>query len=218
MSNVVPIGSARPGLRMEFDRQVQELMDLGYPELLRLEDHEFRTALKPLVRTLRSLPFTTDVPPQDHVGFVLVVTGVTPADAAARMTYRNIPTLLMLGPDEIDTFGPIESVRIPNGFAYLLSDIDTGTEFCNVRPADALPVIAGRGRLPLTIAEGVALVTLRPDMLRKNKCFSLLASRCGDKRVPAIWISGGAAKLGWCWDGNPHTWLGSASAGGRIEP
>jgi hypothetical protein len=53
-------------------------------------------------------------------------------------------------------------------------------------------------------------------MLRKNKCFSLLASRCGDKRVPAIWISGKAPKLGWCWAGNPHSWLGSASAGARL--
>ena len=44
----------------------------------------------------------------------------------------------------------------------------------------------------------------------------LLASRCGDKRVPAIWISAGAPKLGWCWDGNPHTWLGAASAGARV--
>jgi len=43
-----------------------------------------------------------------------------------------------------------------------------------------------------------------------------------DARTPAIWISGGtgrdgaarrgAAKVGWCWAGNRHTWLGFASA------
>jgi hypothetical protein len=38
----------------------------------------------------------------------------------------------------------------------------------------------------------------------------------GDRRVLALWISGGAPKLGWCWDGNPHDWLGVASAGGRL--
>ena len=27
-----------------------------------------------------------------------------------------------------------------------------------------------------------------------------------------MWISERAPKLGWCWDGNPHTWLGTASA------
>ncbi|WFF07707.1 DUF5701 family protein [Micromonospora sp. WMMD1076] len=30
--------------------------------------------------------------------------------------------------------------------------------------------------------------------------------------MPALWISQGAPKLGWCWFGNPHTWLGSATA------
>ncbi|OHU23879.1 hypothetical protein BKG77_09875 [Mycobacteroides chelonae] len=25
-------------------------------------------------------------------------------------------------------------------------------------------------------------------------------------------------KLGWCWDRNPQTWLGTASCGGRITP
>jgi hypothetical protein len=34
--------------------------------------------------------------------------------------------------------------------------------------------------------------------------------------VTAIWISKGAPKLGWCWAGNPHTWLGSASCAKRI--
>jgi hypothetical protein len=216
VSNVVPISSARPGLRKEFRRQVQELIDLDYPELLDLDDGAFRSALKPLAKSLPSVPITTDVPPEDNVPFVLVVNGVPSAEAAARMTLKNCPARLMLNPDEIDTFRPIEGVDIPGGFAYLLTDIDTGTEFCNVRPADALPVVTGRGRSALTIDEGIALVTQRPDMLRRNKCFSLLASRCGDKRVPAIWISAGAPKLGWCWDGNPHTWLGSASVGARI--
>ncbi|HYN94662.1 MAG TPA: DUF5701 family protein [Pilimelia sp.] len=31
-----------------------------------------------------------------------------------------------------------------------------------------------------------------------------------------MWISGRAPKLGWCWEGNPHTWLGVASTGARI--
>ena len=44
----------------------------------------------------------------------------------------------------------------------------------------------------------------------------LAGSRCGDRRVPALWISEGAPKLGWCWAGNPHTWLGTASAGSRT--
>ncbi|WP_433519725.1 DUF5701 family protein [Nonomuraea sp. CA-143628] len=30
-----------------------------------------------------------------------------------------------------------------------------------------------------------------------------------------LWISQNAPELGWCWERNPHTWLGMASAGNR---
>jgi hypothetical protein len=40
-------------------------------------------------------------------------------------------------------------------------------------------------------------------------------SRSGDRRVAAIWISQNAPKPGWCRERDPHTWLGTASAGGR---
>ncbi len=46
-----------------------------------------------------------------------------------------------------------------------------------------------------------------------------------DARTPALWISNGtgrdgpanrnAPKVGWCWAGNRHTWLGFASAAHR---
>ncbi len=73
-------------------------------------------------------------------------------------------------------------------------------------------------RSPLTIDEGVAIVTQFPEFLMKNNCFSLLASRhTGNQRVPAIWINANKnPNLGWCWDGNPHTWLGSASCSNRL--
>ncbi|WP_438486751.1 DUF5701 family protein [Streptomyces sp. S186] len=82
-------------------------------------------------------------------------------------------------------------------------------------PNDAMETIAGRGRTLLTIEEGVALVTHHPQVPVKNRCFSLGGSRSGDRRVPAIWISRRAPKLGWCWEVNPHTWLGMASAAAR---
>ncbi|WP_371498705.1 DUF5701 family protein [Kitasatospora sp. NBC_00374] len=117
-------------------------------------------------------------------------------------------------PGDVERFVP--TVGLPSGSAHLLLDVQRGEEFCGVVPGDAMTVIADRGRQLLTVEEGIALVTQYPAALAKNKCFSLGASRCGDRRVPAIWISQGAPKLGWCWEGNPHTWLGMASAGGRA--
>jgi hypothetical protein len=119
----------------------------------------------------------------------------------------------------LSDYHPVEGCE-PPGAAYLLVDVERGEEFCNVRPEDATAVIRGRGRTPLTIEEGIALATQAPQVLERNKCFMLAGSRrtglAGDRRVPALWISERAPKLGWCWDGNPHTWLGTASAGRRI--
>lgn len=100
--------------------------------------------------------------------------------------------------------------------AYLLLGVERGEEFCGAVPNDAMRTIAARDRVLLTIEEGIALITHFPQILVKNKCFSVGGSRCGDRRVPAIWISQQAPKLGWCWEGNPHTWLGMASAAGRA--
>jgi hypothetical protein len=121
-------------------------------------------------------------------------------------------------PRKPDDFQPIASVEIPSGKAYLIVDVDRGKETINITPDDALKMIQKENRSPLTIDEGVAIMTHYPGFLLRNNCFSLLASRfSGDKRVPAIWINQEKkARLGWCWEGNPHTWLGSASCGSRV--
>jgi hypothetical protein len=120
-------------------------------------------------------------------------------------------------PDDLASFAPIDGVDIPDG-RYVLEDVDTGRDTLNVTPDDALPRIAAEGRSPLTVDEGLALVAQFPELLRTHNAFSLLGSRCGDRRVTAIWVSKGAPRLGWCWAGNPHTWLGSASCARRVAP
>jgi hypothetical protein len=117
--------------------------------------------------------------------------------------------------DDLARFTPIDGVEIPAG-PYVLEDVDTGAAFLNVTPDEALPRILAAGRSPLTIEEGIALLVHDPELLRTHNAFSLLGSRCGDRRVPALWTSKGRPRLGWCWAGNPHTWLGSASCAARI--
>src|SRR5215211_1153679 len=114
-------------------------------------------------------------------------------------------------------FEPLDEVTLPDGAAYLMVDLETGADTRNVTPDAALETINRRGRSPLTVDEGVALLTHHPEAVARNAGFSLLGSRCGDRRVTAMWISKGHPKLGWCWAGNPHTWLGSASCAGRLE-
>jgi hypothetical protein len=111
---------------------------------------------------------------------------------------------------------PISGLDVPDATAYVLRDVDLGAEFFDVTPDDALQAILERGRSPLTILEGVAVLARFPNILAEQNAFSLLGSRRGDRRVPALWLSGGRARLGWCWAGAPHSWLGSASCAERV--
>jgi hypothetical protein len=199
-------------LRWQLDR----LVALGYPALAGLAEAEFRALASDL-----------DPPGPWHVAeaglpWVLVVAEslVAPRSAVPLMTLVGSSRAGVLdrnhGPDGLREYRPVDQIDQPAAPLYLLTDVQRGDEFRGVRPQDALPVILGRGRTPLTIAEGIAVVTQAPELLVTNHCFMLSGSRRGDRRVPALWISGGAPKLGWCWDGNPHDWLGVASAAGRV--
>lgn len=104
---------------------------------------------------------------------------------------------------------------VPDVPAYVAIDVDLGGESRSVRPEDALRSILDAGRSPLTLEEGIALVLQQPEVIARNRGFSMAGSRRGDQRVPAFWISEGRPKLGWCWDRNPHTCLGTASCARR---
>lgn len=202
-------------VRAELDRQISAYVELGLPALLGEDPGAFRDRLAPLGEVAVT-PTTPAAVEGDDVPFVLVLPGLDLNDVAPAMRRGKQLGVSVIDRVEAPTYRPIDGVEVPPE-PYLLWGVDTGSEFCNVRPEDALATITSRGRTALTIDEGVALVVVRPDMLRPNKCFSLLASRTGtNQRVPAVWISERRAKLGWCWDRNPHTWLGAASAADRV--
>ncbi|GIG22989.1 hypothetical protein Cch01nite_37130 [Cellulomonas chitinilytica] len=199
----------------ELERQVTAYVELGFPALLGLDEPGFRARVAPLADALPASPATPAVP-GDGAAFVLVLPGLDVNDTAPAMRRGARLGVSVIDRDEAPTYRPLPGLDLP-GVPYLLVDVDSGSELCNVRPEDALVTITGRARTPLTIDEGVAVTAVRPDLLRPNKCFSLLGSRTGtNQRVPAVWISERRAKLGWCWDRNPHTWLGAASAAGRA--
>lgn len=167
----------------------------------------------------RVLAWTPEqVPIRERVPFVLVVpSAAKPATTAmARTALSGKPGSVNKHAGDIDGFAPIEGLGLPDAAAYLLVDVERGSEFCGTPPERAVAVLADRGRTPLTVAEGIALITLHPEVLEKNHCFSLAGSRKGDRRVPALWISKQAPHLGWCFAGAPHSWLGLASAGRRV--
>jgi hypothetical protein len=197
----------------EFDRQLQTLLDRKYPALAGVAEGEFDAR----VESLRPAAREADWSPGARIPFVVVVTSRVVPTVAAVETFevagRSGFTDMQ---DEIDDYRPIEGLVVPDAPMYLLLDVDTGADTLNVRPNDALPLITRQGRTPLTVDEGVAVVTHFPDVFKVRNAFQALGSRAANKRVPSFWVSKGAPRLGWCWAGNPHTWLGAASAGGRI--
>jgi len=192
-----------PDLRAELARQVANLRRLGYPDL----------AVAALEARLDGiLPSGVE----GRIPLVVVVRSdvVPTAEAVSRVELDGKPAFTDM--DDLERFATIDGIDVPDGLVYLVTDVDAGAGTLNVTPDDALESIAAAGRSPLTIDEGVALVTHFPELLRTANAFSILGSRCGDRRVTALWLSKGRPRLGWCWAGNPHTWLGSASCAGRL--
>ncbi|GHB37322.1 hypothetical protein GCM10010377_30390 [Streptomyces viridiviolaceus] len=209
------------GAGAEFDRQVGTLTALGYPAMSGRTPEQFAELVAPLRAEAvahANTPYDLDA---GRVPFVLVVTReLAPVERTMPLTTLHggrLPGFVdrSFEPGALERFVATKEAEPPAPDAYLLFDVERGEEFCGAVPDDAMAVVAERGRTLLTIEEGIALVTHHPQVLVKNKCFSLGGSRSGDRRVPAIWISQKAPKLGWCWEGNPHTWLGMASAGSR---
>lgn len=198
---------------LEFDNQIKNLKEKGYPRGF----IDQAIDLKELASKLPESEIDLDA---GHLPFVIVVKrGSGPSEKLMDKVSRDGKQgFSKLFPHTSVDFSPIDSLSIPDKDVYLLVDIDRGNDSINIRPSDALNGIVSQGRSPLTIDEGIAIVTHHPEYLIKNKCFSLLGSRVkGNKRVPAIWINAEKRpNLGWCWNGNPHTWLGSASAQKRL--
>ena len=188
---------------------------LGYPEIVGMSPRAFAELFGPLRTRLAELP---DRAVESHIAFVLVPErDLVPAERSMPLAEQDGRRgFVNMKPTQPSAFAPIEDVQVPEGPAYLAAGIDTGSETLNVTPDVALPLILAGGCSPLTIEEGIAVVTHHPGILRSSNAFSLLGSRCGDRRVPALWTSKGGPRLGWCWAGNPHAWLGSASCVSRL--
>lgn len=191
-----------------FDRQVETLVRLGYPSLTGMSTAAFTGHLEPLRASLTSTVMESP--------FAIVVRGIAHAQMMERVRIDDRAGVVSItGSQPLDAYRPIDGVALPEG-PYVVTGLDSGAATMNVTPDAALAQIRAEARSPLTIEEGLAFVTQHPTALKKGHGFSLCGVRAGDKRVTALWIAKEGPKLGWCWAGNPHTWLGSGSCSGRV--
>lgn len=163
------------------------------------------------------------------------VLAVHPRLASARqlaplLRHQDRPGFVVEDMTDLEEFSAVEGLAVPDLPLYLVHGLGRGDEMRNWSPDEALPAIRAGGRTPLTVSEGISWLLQEPKVLEPNHCFMTIGSRLLvrgrlDARTPAIWISGGtgrdgvtrrgAPKVGWCWAGNRHTWLGFASASHR---
>jgi hypothetical protein len=162
----------------------------------------------------------------------LLVLQVPPSVLAPLVEWEGKTGFVVEDMVDVDDFAPIDGLTFPVAPAYVVEGLDRGDEMANWTPDEALPAITQAGRTPLTIVEGLHWLLANPKVLERNHCFMTIGSRLRkpngklDARTPALWISNGtgrdgaarrdAPKVGWCWAGNRHTWLGFASAARRA--
>ncbi|WP_068249209.1 DUF5701 family protein [Janibacter corallicola] len=200
--------------------QTSRLIDLGVPDLA----------------GLTGAAFTDLVPAAPEGGGVLVVSPslVPTAELAPLLTKGDKPGFVVEDLTDLADFVPAPGETVPEAPLYWITDVERGDGMANWSPAEALPAIRERGRVPLTVSEGISWLLQEPERLERGRCFMTIGSRKPrakgglDARTPALWISNGtgrdsrarkgAPKVGWCWAGNRHTWLGFASAGARRCP
>lgn len=167
-------------------------------------------------------------------GSLVVHPALLPAAALATLLSRSGKAGFVV-PDLTDLaeFVDVPGLDVPDVPLYLMLEPQRGDEMRNWSPAEAAPALAAAGRSPMTVNEAISWVLVEPERLEKNHCFMAIGSRkprgqdSWDPRTPAVWISGGSAgdggvvrrgapKVGWCWWGNRHTWLGFGSVSGRA--
>ena len=197
--------------------QAERLIELGVHEIAGLSADRVRAAS----------PHPVGVP-----AVLVVHHDIAPASRLAPLLCREgKPGFVVSDMSDVDEFTPIPSIDVPEAPLYLVYDLDRGDAMANWSPDEALPAIVGAGRTPLTLTEGLHWLLQGPDVLERGHCFMTIGSRLTkssgalDSRTPALWISNGtgrdgrvnrdAPKVGWCWAGNRHTWLGFGSAAGR---
>lgn len=188
----------------EFDRQVGTYVAAGFGE-------DLKERLEPLRSAFESAE-AGDVPPvvvlkRDTIGAESMVADIDRSD--------GVPETFITA-EALEHYSEREGVPLPEGEAYVISGVSKEPATRNVAPGEALETIIAAGRSPLTIEEGLAVWRQFPDVIAVNDGLSLAASTRGDKRVPAIWIAKKQPKLGWCFNGVPHTWLATASLAERL--
>ena len=160
-------------LQTEFEKQVDTLIEKKYPDFIGISPDVFKKRVLILKKYLTNIASYEHNLDEGKLPFVIVVKqSLLDIEKAVSLTYRERKqSLTNMFPHTPAEFLPISDVTIPESDIYLLVNIDRGKETRNIRPNEALQSILKQNHSPLTIDEGIAILTHYPQFLQKNNCF-----------------------------------------------
>ena len=113
-------------MRKEFDRQVENLLQKGYPDIIGISAEKFAKDLGPLKAKLAEGPFAEINIEDGKLPFVIVIKSeLVATDIAIQHVEREGKNgFISMYPVEPKSFKPIDGIKLPGSKAYLLLDSD----------------------------------------------------------------------------------------------
>ncbi|MBI2633170.1 MAG: hypothetical protein HYW78_02145, partial [Parcubacteria group bacterium] len=201
-------------LEKEFNRQVDTLVNKGFPVLTNRKEQKFREIFTPLRKHLFKLSRETF--PEGHIPFIIV-----PSEKLLSLE-KKIPLMDVEGEKgftglDFSDFKTAEDIKIPKSLAYILVDIENGKAMLGENPNESVYQFVKIGRSPLTAEEGIALILQYPEILKDHN-IDLAGSYHFDidYRVADMFLGGSIPMLGWSEVDVSSPQFGSASCLYRL--
>lgn len=144
----------------EFIAQRERLLELDYPRMINLSRQKFLRFLNPLEKFLSGIePKKTTVP------FLIVIPFRSPEAARNQMIAVGLDWKIKHGEHSTLTH-PIATNAPPR--PYLMVEVDIGPTIIHASPFVAMKKIKRNKRHGLSLAEGIAVLTQRPETLKRH--------------------------------------------------
>src|SRR5690349_172006 len=121
-----------------FDKQIDTLLQKGYPDFAKKTKKEFLEIVIPLKGVVEQLVFNDVDIESGYLPFVLVVknTLIATENMMSAIEKDGVHGITKLYPHTSKDFQVVKEEILPESNVYLLVDIDRGKESLNVRPQD----------------------------------------------------------------------------------
>ena len=195
-------------LEKMFNEQMQKLLDIGYPEALKMDKESFSAKyIEPLRKELNKIPENI---PEGNLPFLIVIpANILDLEKKMLMVKLEQETGYIWEDFDFKELKNAEGVETPD-IPYLVYNIENGAKMKGISANDCVKQFTKENRRGLTAQEGIDLIAHHPEILQDHY-IDLAGSRYGSRSVPNLWLSDGRPGLSNNWAGSADSNWGSAS-------